>query len=101
MQLATLDRLPRTGWALRGVPAPESIAGHALAVAHLVLTLAPEVEPPLRLDRALAMALVHDAPEAWTGDLPSPHQYQHLLKSLYLNFSFAEQLHSLKFLICL
>lgn len=72
LQLAALDRLPRTGWALRGVPAPESIAGHALAVAHLVLTLAPEVEPPLRLDRALAMALVHDAPEAWTGDLPSP-----------------------------
>lgn len=70
LALLALDRLPRTGWVQRGVPEPESIAGHVLGTAHLALALAPEVLPPLDLQRVLAMALVHDAPEALTGDLP-------------------------------
>ena len=72
LQLTALERLPRTGWILRGVPAPQTVAGHSLGVAQLVLALAPELEPGVDLGRALAMAVLHDAPEAWTGDLPSP-----------------------------
>ncbi len=72
IDLLPLDRLPRTGWVLRGVPEAESIAGHLLGTAYVALTLAPRVEPPLALDRVLAMALVHDAPEARSGDLPRP-----------------------------
>ena len=70
LALLPLDRLPRTGWILRGVPDPESVAGHILGTAHLALALGPRVDPPLAMERVLAMALVHDAPEALTGDLP-------------------------------
>lgn len=70
--LVALDHLPRTGWVLRGVAAPESVAGHLVGVAHLALALAPRVDPPLDLARVLTLALVHDAPEAWSGDLPRP-----------------------------
>ena len=68
--LLPLDRLPRTGWILHGVPEPESIAGHLLGTAYLALALLARVEPPLDRSRVLAMALVHDAPEAGAGDLP-------------------------------
>lgn len=70
--LLPLDDLPRTGWVLRGIESPESIAGHILGVAHVALALSPQVSPGLDLGRVLAMALVHDAPEAITGDLPQP-----------------------------
>jgi len=70
ISLLALDRLPRTGWLLAGIDDSETIAGHVISTAHLVLALAPEVEPALDVDRALALAVVHDSPEAWTGDLP-------------------------------
>lgn len=70
--LCPLDALPRTGWLLRGVQPAESLAGHIVGVAHVALALAPRVEPALDLGRVLAMALVHDAPEAASGDLPRP-----------------------------
>lgn len=70
LDLLALDRLPRTGWILRGVSEPESVAGHGLGTAHVALALAPRVAPALDLGRTLALAVVHDAPEARTGDLP-------------------------------
>lgn len=70
ISLLALDRLPRTGWLLAGIEDPETIAGHVVSTAHVVLALAPGVEPALDIDRALALAVVHDSPEAWTGDLP-------------------------------
>ena len=63
LALGPLDALHRTGWVLRGVPRPESVAGHILGVAHMALALAPRVQPPLDLGRVLAMAVLHDAPE--------------------------------------
>jgi putative hydrolase of HD superfamily len=70
ISLLALDRIPRTGWALAGVEDPETIAGHVLSTAHLVLALAPRVQPALDVDRAVALTVIHDSPEAWTGDLP-------------------------------
>jgi putative hydrolases of HD superfamily len=70
LQLLPLDRLPRSGWVQGGVPNPESIAGHILGVSHLALALGPRVEPPLDMARLLTLCLVHDAPEAWLGDIP-------------------------------
>ena len=70
LQLLPLDRLPRTGWALAGVPTPESVAAHSLGTAFVALALGPRVEPPLDVERAVALAVVHDAGEALTGDLP-------------------------------
>ncbi len=70
LQLLPLDRLPRTGWVQGGVPVPESIAGHILGVSHLALALGPRIEPPVDMARLLTLCLIHDAPEAWLGDIP-------------------------------
>jgi putative hydrolase of HD superfamily len=70
LALLPLDRLPRTGWILRGIGDPESIAGHVLGTCHVILALGPRVEPELDVERCLALALVHDAPEALLGDIP-------------------------------
>lgn len=70
LALGQLDHLPRTGWIQAGVPEPESIAGHVLGVCHLALATAGQVEPRLDLGRVLTLVLVHDAPEALSGDLP-------------------------------
>ncbi|MFC7188035.1 HD domain-containing protein [Halorubrum yunnanense] len=62
----------RTGWQLRGVDEPESVAAHAWGVAYLVLTLGDRFRgdlPDVDLDRALRLAVVHDVAEAETGDV--------------------------------
>ena len=62
----------RTGWQLRGVDDPESVAAHAWGVAYLVLALGDRFRddlPGLDLDRALRLAVVHDVAEAETGDV--------------------------------
>lgn len=70
LPLLVQDDLPRTGWLLAGVAPAESVAGHVLGVAQTALALTPAVEPGLDLGRVLAMALVHDAGEVLSGDLP-------------------------------
>lgn len=60
---------PRTGWAVRGVPRPESVADHSHGVALITLLLLDLVDEPLDRGRALAMAIGHDLPESVTGDL--------------------------------
>ncbi|MCD6235819.1 MAG: HD domain-containing protein [Thaumarchaeota archaeon] len=62
-----LKRLKRTGWIQRGIPDPESVAAHSYAVALLSIILAyiRGINPA---DAAL-IALIHDLPEADTGDL--------------------------------
>ena len=62
----------RTGWQLRGVDAPESVAAHSWGVAYLVLTLGDRFRedlPGVDLDRTLRLAVVHDVAEAETGDV--------------------------------
>lgn len=62
----------RTGWQLRGVDAPESVAAHAWGVAYLVLALGDRFRedlPAVDVDRALRLAVVHDVAEAETGDV--------------------------------
>ena len=64
-----LKERPRTGWGLRGIDDPESVADHAWGTALLCLLFAGEAE----VDRAEAVeiALVHDLAEAEIGDLPA------------------------------
>ncbi|MFW5688003.1 MAG: HD domain-containing protein [Spirochaetota bacterium] len=57
----------RTGWTLRGVRDPESVADHSWGTAYLVLLYADEAE--VDRARALEIALVHDLAEAKTGDV--------------------------------
>jgi putative hydrolase of HD superfamily len=70
LPLLVLDRLPRTGWLLAGVSAPESVAAHSLGTALVALALGPRVAPALDVDRAVCLAVLHDAPEALLTDLP-------------------------------
>lgn len=59
----------RRGWVLRGVRAPESVAGHAWGTALLCLAFAEEAG--VDRERALAIATVHDLAEAEIGDIPA------------------------------
>ncbi|HVS62760.1 MAG TPA: HD domain-containing protein [Thermoanaerobaculia bacterium] len=68
IELEGLDRIPRIGYAARGVESPESVAEHSFHLALLVWTLGRS--EPLDLERAMAIALVHDLAEVRTGDLP-------------------------------
>ena len=56
----------RTGWQLREIEAPESVAAHTWGVALLVARFCP---PELDRERALTLAIVHDVAEAETGDI--------------------------------
>lgn len=69
LELETLDRVPRTGYVLRGIADPESVSEHSWHLAFLVWAVGKDV-PGLTLERALPMALVHDIAEVRIGDLP-------------------------------
>jgi putative hydrolase of HD superfamily len=75
LALDPLSELPRTGWLMRGVRPCESIADHSFGVALVAMLLVDGVRASgLEVDgeRVLRMAIVHDAPEARTGDVPMP-----------------------------
>jgi putative hydrolase of HD superfamily len=67
-----LKRTARTGWVQRGVPASEDVAAHSYGVVFATLLLASLIGEPVDLGRALALAVLHDLPEALTTDIPSP-----------------------------
>jgi putative hydrolase of HD superfamily len=76
LETATLKRMPRTGWAMRGVSVVESVAEHSYGVAWMALVLADALndagtQPPLDRERVLIQALVHDLGEVRLTDLPS------------------------------
>lgn len=67
-----LKRTARTGWVQRGVSSAESVADHSYGVVYTALLLAEIVETPVDLATVLAMATLHDLPEALTTDIPKP-----------------------------
>ena len=69
LELQTLDRVPRSGYFLRGISDCESIAEHSFHLATMVWLLADR-EPGLDRTKALELALVHDLAELRIGDLP-------------------------------
>jgi len=72
VKVHALDRVPRSGFLLRGVAEPESVAAHSHAVALLVELVCDAVPGGFDAARALAMALIHDAQEVVTMDIPMP-----------------------------
>jgi 5'-deoxynucleotidase YfbR-like HD superfamily hydrolase len=73
LETATLKRMPRTGWLLRGVPDVESVAEHSFGVAFVAMALAGALEEAaLDLEKVLVMALLHDLAEVRLTDLPLP-----------------------------
>jgi putative hydrolase of HD superfamily len=76
LEAATLKRMPRTGWATRGVSVVESVAEHSYGVAWIVLILVDALndagtEPPLDRERVLIQAVLHDLGEVRLTDLPA------------------------------
>jgi putative hydrolase of HD superfamily len=69
LELQALDRLPRVGFSLRGVVAPETISEHLFHLSFLVWAVARQ-EVGIELGRALEIALLHDLAEVRLGDLP-------------------------------
>jgi len=70
-----LNRLPRTGFLMRGVDNPESVGEHVFLTALLACLLLPELRGDgLELDgeKLLSMALLHESGEILLGDIPSP-----------------------------
>ena len=67
-----LDRVPRAGFLLRGVPEPESVAAHSHFMALLALMVVQEQPDAYDLGKTLAMALIHDLAEARLMDIPMP-----------------------------
>jgi putative hydrolase of HD superfamily len=67
-ELGYLKRLPRAGWLVAGVPAPESVAAHSHRAAVLAGLLAAlgGADPA----RASLLATWHDSQETRTGDVP-------------------------------
>lgn len=59
----------RSGWVLRGVERPESVAAHSWGTALLCLIFAQEAG--VERGRALAIATAHDVAEAEIGDIPA------------------------------
>jgi putative hydrolase of HD superfamily len=75
--LDTMSELPRTGWLLRGVRPCESIADHSYGVALTTMLMIDALRAEgVEVDgeAALRMAILHDAPEARTGDVPMPQK---------------------------
>lgn len=69
LEAQNLDRIPRSGFVLRGVSDPESISEHSWQVVFLVWTLASRI-PDVDSHRAMEIALLHDLAELRVGDLP-------------------------------
>lgn len=69
LELQTLDRVPRSGYFLRGISDCESVSEHTFQLAALVWFLASE-EPAVDRARAVELALLHDLAELRIGDLP-------------------------------
>jgi putative hydrolase of HD superfamily len=68
-EVQALDRIPRSGYVLRGVADPESVTEHTWHVLLLVWMLGPKIEG-IDVHRAMEIALVHDLAELRIGDLP-------------------------------
>jgi len=67
-----LNRIPRSGWVMRGVSDAESVADHSFGVAFIALILSEMMNQPLDQAKLLTIALLHDLPESVIGDIPAP-----------------------------
>lgn len=72
-EVRMLKDLKRTGYAFLGA-GQESIAEHSFTTAFLCFVMA-RLQPDVDAEKLISMALVHDTPEARTGDLNYVHKH--------------------------
>jgi 5'-deoxynucleotidase YfbR-like HD superfamily hydrolase len=63
-----LKNIKRTGWIIKGVKEPESVADHSFMLAVLAYVYSKKLG--LDAGKAVKMALIHDMCEACCGDIP-------------------------------
>ena len=68
-EMGHLKHVPRAGWLLLGIPAPESVAEHSFRVGMVGMALA--ALEGADLGRTAALCIMHDAHETRIGDVPS------------------------------
>ena len=79
LAIEKLKKMPRTGWRLRGIKNPETIAEHTFRVAVLSWLLAKV--RGINEKRAIKIALFHDLCEVYAGDMTPFGYYLRLPKS--------------------
>ena len=84
----SLKTTKRTGWVMRGVQSPESIADHMYRMS-LMGMIASFSDGTLDTNRCIKLALIHDLAEAKVGDI-TPHckysyETNHLCVYVYCN----------------
>lgn len=80
--------LKRTGWINNRVKSPESDAEHSFSLAVLAILLAPQ---SLNKLRCLELALIHDLPEIYAGDI-TPHDGMPLWQKQLLEQNAAQKI---------
>ncbi|MCX6731851.1 MAG: HD domain-containing protein [Candidatus Parcubacteria bacterium] len=68
IEVGKLKKQKRSGWVLREVKNPETIAEHSFRVALMGWLLADKKEK-LNIERIIKMALIHDIGEVYAGDI--------------------------------
>lgn len=68
IEIGKLKKQKRSGWVLRDVKNPETIAEHSFRVALMSWLLADKKEK-LNIERIIKMALIHDICEVYAGDI--------------------------------
>lgn len=74
-EIGKLKKVKRTGWVLRGIKNPESVAEHTYRTTIMAMVLADRFKDKLKLDKdkLIQIALIHDIAEARVGDI-TPHE---------------------------
>lgn len=67
IETGKLKKLKRSGWVIRGIKNPETIADHTFRMAIMAWVLGER--NGLNLKKALKMALIHDLCEVYAGDM--------------------------------
>lgn len=71
LEIGKLKKMPRTIWVSMGVKNPETVAGHIFTVS-LMAWVFGQGKKELHMKKLLKMALCHEIPSVYTGDLITP-----------------------------
>ena len=79
VEVGKLKKMPRTIWVLMGVKNPETVASHIFTVSLMAWVFGKE-RKELNLKKILKMALCHEFPSVYTGDLITPFPFRKSLR---------------------